>query len=201
MTDRSYLYGILTQSPVVIFTLRQHGIAACSAAGDPTGFNRYNRTTMAIEIERKFLVRDDSWRGRSTGCRLRQGYLSTTADRSVRVRVAADKAYLTVKGKTVNAARTEYEYPIPLQDACVMLDELCERPLIEKTRYRIDYGGLTWEIDVFEGDNAGLVIAEVELDSVDQVVPMPVWAGEEVTGDCRYYNSSLTANPFSRWSD
>lgn len=155
---------------------------------------------MATEIERKFLVRNDSWRDRASGNRYRQGYLSTAADRSVRVRVAADKGYLTIKGKTVNATRLEYEYLIPLQDACAMLDELCERPLIEKVRYRVDYQGLTWEIDEFEGENAGLVIAEVELASEDQPIPMPEWAGEEVTHDYRYYNASLIANPYSRWS-
>jgi adenylate cyclase len=154
---------------------------------------------MATEIERKFLVKDDSWRGLGPGSRYRQGYLSTDPERTVRARVVAGKGYLTIKGKTVNAARAEYEYSIPVQDAEEILDELCERPLIEKTRYRIDYQGLVWEVDEFEGENAGLVIAEVELASADQAVSLPGWIGEEVTADPRYYNANLIANPFSRW--
>jgi CYTH domain-containing protein len=154
---------------------------------------------MAIEIERKFLVKDDSWRGLGKGSHYRQGYLSTDPDRTVRVRKVAGEGYLTVKGRTVNATRAEYEYVIPSQDADAMLDELCARPLIEKTRYRIEYQGLVWEVDEFEGENAGLVIAEVELASENQVVALPVWVGEEVTTDSRYYNANLIANPFSRW--
>lgn len=154
---------------------------------------------MATEIERKFLVSDDSWRGLGSGSRFRQGYLSTQPERTVRVRTAAGKGYLTIKGKTVDASRSEYEYEIPLADAEAMLDALCERPLIEKTRYRIDYQGLVWEVDEFEGENAGLVIAEVELASADQAVPLPAWVGEEVTTDPRFYNANLIANPFSRW--
>jgi CYTH domain-containing protein len=154
---------------------------------------------MAIEIERKFLVADDSWRELGPGSHYRQGYLSTEPGRTVRVRVAAGKGFLTIKGKTVNASRAEYEYAIPLQDASAMLDELCERPLIEKTRYRIEYQGLIWEVDEFEGENAGLVIAEVELAAADQAVVLPAWIGEEVTSDPRYYNASLIANPFSGW--
>jgi len=155
---------------------------------------------MATEIERKFLVKDDTWRGLGKGSHYRQGYLSTEPDRTVRVRVAAGKGYLTIKGRTVDATRAEYEYVIPLADADTMLDELCERPLIEKTRYRINQQGLVWEVDEFEGENAGLVIAEVELASADQVVALPDWVGEEVTTDPRYYNANLIANPFSRWA-
>jgi adenylate cyclase len=162
---------------------------------------REETAIMATEIERKFLVRNDTWRGLGKGCHYRQGYLSTEPGRSVRVRVADGKGYLTIKGKTANVTRTEYEYAIPLQDADTMLDELCKRPLIEKTRYRIDYQGLVWEIDEFEGENAGLVIAEVELESVDQEIAFPAWIGQEVTTEPRYYNASLIANPFSRWCD
>ena len=155
---------------------------------------------MAIEIERKFLVKDDAWRGLGQGSsHYRQGYLSTEPDRTVRIRMAAGKGYLTVKGKTVNATRAEYEYVIPAQDADAMLDELCARPLIEKTRYRIEYQGMVWEVDEFEGENAGLVIAEVELAAEDQRVALPAWVGEEVTTDPRYYNANLIAKPFSRW--
>ncbi len=156
---------------------------------------------MAVEIERKFLVKDDGWRGLGVGSHYRQGYLSTEPDRTVRVRMAAGNGYLTIKGKSVNATRAEYEYVIPSQDAAAMLDEMCKRPLIEKTRYRIEHQGLVWEVDEFEGENSGLVIAEVELASEDQVVALPVWVGEEVTGDLRYYNANLITNPFSRWSD
>lgn len=155
---------------------------------------------MAVEIERKFLVKGDTWRGLGKGSHYRQGYLSTEPGRTVRVRVAAGKGCLTIKGETINATRAEYEYVIPLQDAAAMLDGLCERPLIEKTRYRIEDQGLVWEVDEFEGENAGLVIAEVELDSEDQVVALPEWVGEEVTMDPRYYNANLIAKPFSCWS-
>jgi adenylate cyclase len=154
---------------------------------------------MAVEIERKFLVKDDTWRGLGQGRHYRQGYLSTEPDRTVRVRTVAGKGYLTIKGKTVNATRAEYEYVIPSRDAAAMLDGLCVRPLIEKTRYRIEYQGLVWEVDEFEGENAGLVIAEVELASESQVIPLPAWVGEEVTTDPRYYNANLIANPYSRW--
>jgi adenylate cyclase len=155
---------------------------------------------MAVEIERKFLVKDDGWRGLGVGSHYRQGYLSTEPGRTVRVRMAAGNGYLTIKGKSNNATRTEYEYVIPSQDAAAMLDELCEPPLIEKTRYRIEYQGLVWEVDEFEGENSGLVIAEVEVASEDQAIALPVWVGEEVTGDPRYYNASLIANPYSRWA-
>ena len=155
---------------------------------------------MPLEIERKFLVRGDAWRSLGTGKLYRQGYLSTESARSVRVRVIEDTGYLTVKGKTVNAARLEYEYCIPVEDATAMLDALCERPLIEKTRYRIEHAGLMWEVDEFRGDNAGLLIAEVELDAADQAITLPDWVGEEVTDDPRYYNANLIANPYSRWS-
>ena len=155
---------------------------------------------MPLEIERKFLVRDESWRVPGTGTLYRQGYLSTVPERSVRVRLIRDKGYLTVKGASSGAARAEYEYEIPGVEAREMLDNLCERPLIEKTRYCVEFQGLTWEIDEFEGSNAGLVIAEVELEEVDQAVSLPDWVGKEVTGDRRYYNASLIAEPYSVWS-
>ncbi len=154
---------------------------------------------MAIEIERKFRVRSDAWRQAATGEHYRQGYLSTVAERTVRVRVAGDVGYLTIKGATRGATRAEYEYVISGDDAHAMLDNLCLRPLIEKTRYTLEYQGLVWEIDVFEGDNAGLVIAEVELESEEQDIALPDWIGEEVTGDVRYYNANLVANPYCNW--
>ena len=154
---------------------------------------------MPQEIERKFLVRGDGWRDSGAGVPYRQGYLSTVAERTVRVRLIRDKGWLTIKGITVGATRAEYEYEIPADEASEMLDNLCERPLIEKMRYRIEHQGLTWEVDEFAGDNAGLIIAEVELDAEDQAIVLPDWVGEEVTDDPRYYNANLIANPFTRW--
>ena len=154
---------------------------------------------MPVEIERKFLVTGDGWRGADAGTRYRQGYLSLQAGASVRVRASHDRGYLTIKGETSSASRAEYEYPIPLEHAEELLDNLCIKPVIEKTRYRVEHHGLVWEVDVFTGENAGLVIAEVELESEGQVIELPDWAGEEVTGDPRYYNASLVSNPWSKW--
>ncbi len=154
---------------------------------------------MAKEIERKFLVKGESWRGLDSGKRYRQGYLSTSKERTVRVRTAGDKGFITVKGINTGATRAEYEYEIPFPDAVEMLDQLCERPLIEKTRYRISFGGLTWEVDEFEGANKGLITAEVELKDENQAVSIPDWIGQEVTNDPRYYNANLVAHPFSAW--
>ncbi len=154
---------------------------------------------MATEIERKFLVKGDEWRKLGKGTVYRQGYLSTVKERVVRVRTIDDKGYLTIKGITTGATRLEFEYEIPVKDANQMLDELCERPLIEKTRYVVEYGGLTWEIDEFAGENQGLILAEVELSSEDQQIELPDWIGEEVTGDPRYFNSNLIKHPFTRW--
>lgn len=154
---------------------------------------------MGTEIERKFLVKGDSWRGLAAGNRYRQGYLSTVKERTVRVRAAGDKGFITVKGISVGAARSEYEYEIPLADANEMLDRLCQKPLVEKTRYRIPQGAVAWEIDEFEGDNLGLITAEVELKDEKQSVTLPGWIGQEVTGDPRYFNSNLVAKPFTTW--
>ena len=154
---------------------------------------------MGKEIERKFLVKGDSWRAQAHGKRYRQGYLSTVKERTVRARVAGEQGFLTIKGITVGASRSEYEYEIPLSDASEMLDRLCERPLVEKTRYRIPQGEVVWEIDEFEGDNRGLIVAEVELKDEHQAVALPDWIGEEVTGDPRYFNANLVAKPFTTW--
>lgn len=154
---------------------------------------------MSVEIERKFLVRDERWKALGEGVLLRQGYLSANPDRIVRVRIEGESAMLTIKGRSVGATRGEWEYPIPLADAKVFLDSLCERPIIEKKRYRIPYEGMTWEVDEFLGDNAGLVVAEIELESEDQAFARPEWIGEEVTQDARYFNSSLLRNPYSSW--
>lgn len=152
---------------------------------------------MALEVERKFLVTGDQWR-RAEGVLLRQGYLSTRPERTVRVRVEGAKATLTVKGVNRGAARTEFEYEIPLEDADELL-RLCERPLIEKVRRRVEHEGLVWEVDEFLGGNRGLVVAEVELDREDRPLTKPSWVGEEVTRDPRFYNANLVANPFAKW--
>lgn len=155
---------------------------------------------MATEIERKYLVRDDSWREHvHHQVRYEQGYLANTEHCSVRVRVGGDRAHLNIKSRTAGASRLELEYPVPVEDARTMLRELCRQPIIEKIRYRVRHESQEWEVDVFEGDNAGLVVAEIELDDEAAPVSLPPWAGEEVTDDVRYYNSSLAVTPFNRW--
>ena len=154
---------------------------------------------MAKEIERKFLVNGDAWRALAKGTTYRQGYLNSAKERTVRVRTAEDKAFLTIKGLTLGATRAEYEYAIPFDEGKAMLDALAEKPLIEKKRYKIPAGDLTWEIDEFLGENAGLIVAEVELKSEDQAFDRPAWLGDEVTGDTRYYNANLIKKPFTRW--
>jgi len=154
---------------------------------------------MPVEIERKFLVNGDTWRGLGPGARYRQGYLSVEPGRTVRVRLADDSAWLTIKGRSEGMARAEYEYPIPVADAAEMLDTLCIHPLIEKVRYCIEHAGHTWEVDEFSGDNTGLVLAEVELAAADEAVELPAWAGREVTDDQRYYNASLQLHPYREW--
>ncbi|MBE0617966.1 MAG: CYTH domain-containing protein [Proteobacteria bacterium] len=154
---------------------------------------------MGIEIERKFLVRGEGWRTGAETRVIRQGFLSTDPDRTVRVRVAGDRGYLTVKGRAEGLVRAEFEYPIPVEDANAMLDRLCLRPLIEKTRHRVEHAGLVWEVDEFHGENQGLVLAEVELDDPGAEVRLPPWTGEEVSGDPRYYNANLVRHPFAKW--
>ena len=155
---------------------------------------------MGTEIERKFLVISDEWRGLATGVEYRQGYLSVSKERTVRVRIAGDTAFLTIKGETSGISRMEYEYPIPVEDAKVLLAELCEQPIIEKKRYTINYQGFVWEVDEFFGDNAGLLVAEIELESEDQEFVKPPWVGEEVSSDRRYSNASLVKAPFLTWN-
>jgi len=154
---------------------------------------------MGIEIERKFLVSDDSWRENAMGILFRQGYLSAEADRTVRVRLEGDIGKLTIKGKTEGISRSEYEYEIPQQEAVELLDTLCLRPLIEKTRYRIEHDGLIWEVDQFYGANEGLILAEVELESEEAEFSLPGWAGQEVSDNPRYYNANLVTDPFTEW--
>lgn len=152
---------------------------------------------MGKEIERKFLVKEGAWRN-AKGTRYLQGYLNSAKERNVRVRTMEDKAYLTIKGIAIGASRMEFEYEIPLQDADELL-EICEKPLIEKTRYKVQEGGFVWEVDVFFRENQGLIVAEVELESEDQEFPKPDWVREEVTGDPRYFNSNLIKNPYTNW--
>lgn len=153
---------------------------------------------MPLEIERKFLVTDDGWRGAWPHTAIRQGYLTTDDTTTVRVRVDGARATLTVKGEGAGAVRAEYEYAVPVEHGREML-ALCKPPLIEKVRHRVPYGGLMWEVDVFAGDNAGLVVAEVELSAPDQPVTLPPWVGREVTDDVRYRNSYLARHPFRGW--
>lgn len=155
---------------------------------------------MAMEIERKFLVGSEAWREKAdAGTTMRQGYLCADEDRAVRVRLMGHSAKLTIKGPSEGISRSEYEYDIPAGDAREMLEALCIGTPIAKTRYRVEHGGHVWEVDVFEGDNAGLVLAEVELTSANESVDVPGWAGEEVSEDERYFNAYLTRHPFSSW--
>jgi adenylate cyclase len=155
---------------------------------------------MSIEIERKFLVKGDIWRSLSVGQLYRQGYIITQDGlTTVRVRIVGDTGYLTIKGKAEGISRTEFEYQIPLEDATIMLETLCKKPLIEKIRHCISLDGLIWEVDEFLGDNQGLIMAEIELEQEDQAIIIPHWIGEEVTGDKRYYNVNLQKLPYKMW--
>ena len=154
---------------------------------------------MGKEIERKFIVEGDTYKELSKGTLYRQGYLCSDSIRTVRVRLCGNKGYITVKGKTQGAARPEYEYEIPVDDANKMLENLCEKPLIEKIRYKYSFEGFIWEIDEFLGENHGLVIAEIELPNEKTEFKKPDWIGKEVTGIPEYYNSSLVHNPYKNW--
>ena len=154
---------------------------------------------MGVEIERKFLVVGDDWRA-APAVPYAQGYLNRDKQRTVRVRIVQDQAWLTVKGANSGATRAEFEYAIPLADAQQLL-ALCDGPLVRKQRRVVAHAGATWEIDEFEGDNAGLVVAEIELPSEDAPFEPPPWLGSEVTHDPRYFNSSLATAPFSTWPD
>ncbi len=160
-----------------------------------------NETIMATEIERKFLIQSDSWRAAAdAGMAYRQGYLVGSSHASVRVRIEGTEARLNIKSATLGVTRQEYEYAIPLADAAAMLDSLCEKPLVEKTRHHVRFGGRVWEVDVFAGDNAGLVVAEVELEAEDAPLQLPPWAGREVSHEPRYYNVCLVRHPYKNWT-
>jgi CYTH domain-containing protein len=154
---------------------------------------------MAIEIERKFLVANSDYQrlGKAQFCR--QGYLLSKPERTVRVRIMGEKGFFAVKGMTKGLSRSESEYEIPLADAKWLLEELCEKPLIEKKRYTVEIDGLTWHIDEFGGQNKGLVVAEVHLESEAQQIALPDWVGQEVSGDARYFNVNLARNPYCQW--
>ena len=154
---------------------------------------------MAKEIERKFLIKRELWQPQSKGVEIRQGYLSLDPERTVRVRTKGAKGYLTIKGKNQGISRTELEYEIPYEEAIQMLEELCLRPLVEKTRYLEQHGQQLWEIDIFAGDNEGLAVAEAELPSEDTALALPIWIDREVSGEDRYYNSSLIKLPYKNW--
>lgn len=154
---------------------------------------------MPVEIERKYLVVGSGWKDAAIGTRLSQGYLSQDPERSVRVRIAGDKAYLTIKGVSRGITRQEFEYPIPTNDAEQLL-ALCLPEIISKTRYAVDVNHRQWDIDEFHGENEGLVVAEIELDSETDAVELPAWIGQEVSDDPRYYNASLSKLPYSRWN-
>jgi len=154
---------------------------------------------MAAEIERKFLVADDSWRDGSMGVRIAQGYLSQDPDRTVRVRLAGENAWITIKGRSQGITRAEFEYAIPPEEARELL-VLCLPSVIDKTRHEIRNGGHVWEVDVFHGENDGLIVAEVELSNENEKPEMPAWLGAEVSDDVRYFNSHLARLPFTHWA-
>lgn len=155
---------------------------------------------MAIEIERKFTIKNNDWQSavfkKEYYC---QGYMVSTEPASVRVRITGDQANLNIKSATLGIQRQEYEYPIPLADAKELLNDLCTKPLIEKTRHFVVVDGKTWEIDVFHGDNDGLIVAEIELEHTDEIFTLPSWADQDVSDDVRYYNVKLVAHPFKNW--
>ncbi len=155
---------------------------------------------MGLEIERKFLVKNDSWRDAATSeTRLMQGYLANNQTVTVRARIQGERAFLTIKGAARGISRSEFEYEIPVADAEAMLAELSVSPPVDKVRYRVPCGDHIWDLDLFGGDNAGLIMAEIELSAEDEPFEMPDWAGAEVSGDPRYFNVNLARNPFKHW--
>ena len=155
---------------------------------------------MGVEIERKYLVKSDAWRELAdAGTEYLQGYLIGARQASVRVRIEGKQAFLNIKSMTLDISRLEFQYPIPLADAREMLAQLCAKPLVEKTRYRVPHANHVWEIDVFAGVNQGLIVAEVELAAVNESLELPSWIGEEVSRDARYYNVNLARQPYTTW--
>jgi len=155
---------------------------------------------MAVEIERKFLVKSDTWWLKvDHSTRIRQGYLAPVGTSSVRVRIEGEKANINIKSASLSISRLEYEYTIPLADAEEMLEKLCPQPQIDKTRHRVTLGEHVWEIDEFFGDNSGLLVAEIELSAEDEIFEIPDWLGREVSTDPRYYNVNLITHPYKNW--
>ena len=154
---------------------------------------------MGVEIEKKFLLQNEKWRSLSEkGHVIKQGYLSTEKERTVRVRLFDETGYLTIKGKSVGNSRLEFEYEIPKEDALQLLS-LCKKPIIEKSRHKIKFGNHIWEVDEFEGVNEGLIVAEIELESENENFEIPDWIGKEVSDDVRYFNANLIQHPFKDW--
>jgi adenylate cyclase len=155
---------------------------------------------MGIEIERKFLVKNNNWRNQVLpGVKFLQGYFATNKHCSIRIRIEGDQAAINIKSATIDITRSEYNYPVPVSDAREMLQNLCEKPLIEKTRYHLNHDGYDWEIDEFSGENQGLIVAEIELDNIKTTFPKPDWLGKEVSDDPRYYNVCLVSHPYKNW--
>lgn len=155
---------------------------------------------MGTEIEKKYLIVSDDWRKHAdAGIYMVQGYMSSNEKSSVRVRINGDSANLNIKSKTIGIQRSEYDYAIPVDEAKEILETLCDKPFIEKTRFLVMHEGHEWEIDVFAGDNDGLIVAELELDSVDEEFALPDWIGDDVSNDPRYYNVCLVTHPFKDW--
>lgn len=156
---------------------------------------------MPIEIEHKFLLENESWREEvSHASEYQQGYLSSNPTSSIRVRISGTQAWINLKSATIGTYRQEYEYAIPVDDAKEIIENLCQKPLITKTRHFIIHQDHTWEIDEFHGDNQGLCVAEIELTQLDEIFEKPAWLGKEVTDDLRYYNNNLAKHPYSEWN-
>lgn len=156
---------------------------------------------MATEIERKFLVQSDDWRRQVTERKhMVQAYFAGSDKASIRVRISGESANINIKSATLDVQRKEYEFPIPVDDARELVAELCEQPVIEKTRYYVPHAGHMWEVDVFNGANEGLIVAEIELNDADEAFDKPSWLGVEVSHDKRYYNVCLVQNPYKNWS-
>ncbi|MEN8786648.1 MAG: CYTH domain-containing protein [Flavobacteriales bacterium] len=154
---------------------------------------------MGLEIEKKFLIKNDNWKQFvSEEKEITQGYLNANPNRTVRVRIAGKRGFLTIKSKSKGSVRSEFEYEIPIEDATELI-ELCEKPILSKTRFIVKFENHKWEIDVFEKENKGLVVAEIELSKEDEFFLTPDWIGKEVTEETKYYNSQLIENPYSEW--
>jgi len=155
---------------------------------------------MPIEIERKYLLRNDDWRlNANQGAQYKQGYITGSELASVRIRTEGEHAFINIKSATLGVTRQEYEYPVPWGEALEILSSLCAKPLIKKTRYIVRDNGNEWEVDVFGGENEGLIVAEIELQSEEQSFELPGWCGREVSDDPRYYNVNLAKHPYSKW--